>query len=191
MFCTGLNLPDFLSELASLEETYFKVKTSDIEVPQESDEIIINPSLELVRHNWHFAYLFNSNNRTEPQKGEQWIIIWRDPRSAKVFLKAAIVKELLALKIIAEQIPITTVAHEKNLTIGKVQAIIRDAIQKTIFLGPASSIKRDKTIFSNLAARILYRFSLGYTTSEKSRSSHMAKQLAHEIASRVTRSSGS
>jgi selenobiotic family peptide radical SAM maturase len=144
-------IPDFLPELARLEEIYQKVKRREVEIRPETNRTIINPSLEVFQSRWKLADLFNTNSRHRlsfPQKGEEWILIWHHPEKERVFVKAAGERDLMALKIIADEIPMDQVVQKCELTIGQTYTILRAAVAKHILIDPPPRIRRNANLYS-------------------------------------------
>lgn len=159
-----LNCPDFLPELAQLELLLHKIKINPRHIPDQADRIKLNPSLKLFFSHWNLVPLFYNDQKTGkmPQAGDQWIMIWRDIHSRAVYLKEASEKELFAVKVIAEDIPVETAARQSNLTEGKVYAILRQAVQKQLLIGPPSLITRQKDR-SSTVPKIVDSFSAART----------------------------
>ena len=142
-------LPPFLSSLARLEWALYEVSTSSVVIPRDLIKISINPTFQILQLPWkNLVSLLEQENAspTEPVQGNEFIIIWKDPKSNKTKVRRASDAELLALKIIAEEINPEKVAEEENLSIGLIDSAIDRTIRQGILLSPQSHIKRDPVI---------------------------------------------
>jgi len=144
-------LPPFLSELARLEYALYNHLHDHFDIPQGLDKICVNPSVNILRLSWkNLALLVNrvkSSASLRPVPGEEFVIIWRDPESKKTRVRRASSDELLALKILVEELIPERVAEEGNLPVGKIDMAIDRAIRKGILLSPKSLLRRDPSMF--------------------------------------------
>jgi len=141
----------FLPELARLEWALYEVKTGSVVIPPDIDKICINPTFQILQLSWkNLVSLLDQENSSpaEPVQGKEIILIWKDPKSNKIKVRLASDEELLALKIIAEEINPEKVAEEGNLPVGAIDRAIDRTIRKGILLSPKSHIKRDPSIFT-------------------------------------------
>lgn len=138
-------IPDFLPELARLEWTKHQVSMGEVTLPDEVKKIEINPSLVVLHLTWLLTSVLNSKNSTQqlPRPGEEWALVWRDPKTDKTNVEAATDEELLALKMAAEDVRPEKVASLGNISVGQLEGILYDAAEKSLLLLPASRIKRD------------------------------------------------
>jgi len=144
-------LPEYLAELARLEWTLYQVKTAGPEIPSQVDQLILNPTLQLLQLSWkNLPALLNGEHRTsekEPKQGEDLVLVWQDPATRQAKVATASQEDLLLLKIIVEGIEPKTVAAEGHLPVGAVDGAIRRAVSRGIFLAPHSQIRRHSDDF--------------------------------------------
>lgn len=148
----SLGVPGFLPELARLEWTVYDVAAKKIEIQSDIDQIGINPTLELLQLSWkNLSSLVNSNDYESlpiPEPGEEFVMVWGDPKAGKPKVQAASHEDLLVLKVVVEGIDPKEVAAEGSLPVGAVDAAIHRAVSKGILLAPSSRIRRDANTFS-------------------------------------------
>ncbi len=148
---TGSQGPTELrSELARLEQIVSSC--NKLEIPQDVSQMNINPTVQLIKLGWkNLIPLLNSEGFTshsEPELGDELVLLWKDPKSGTTKIKLASNEDLLALKIVAEKIIPEKAAQEGNVSVGLVDAAIDRAVAKGILLSPKSRIRRDPDIFS-------------------------------------------
>jgi selenobiotic family peptide radical SAM maturase len=146
-----LGLPDFLPELARLEWAVHKVKDSKTEIPAEVDLLNVNPTVQLLQLSWkNLCSTLNSENDSpllEPIPGDEFVLVWRDPKSLKAKTQPASDEDLLVLKMVVEELDPKKVAAAGGLPVGAVDAAIHRAVYKGILLQPRSRIRRDPASF--------------------------------------------
>ncbi len=149
-FSPKLIFPDYIPELMHLENLFFQTKQSDDSIPIYHENLILNPSLKVVQSNWQLAKLFHSDALSVPQNKQEWVLIWRDPKSDLTKIKAADQNELLAIKIIAEDMPLDQVVASGKTTKGQLHETLTQAVQKRILIGPRSKIHRNTDRFQTI-----------------------------------------
>ncbi|MFP3982907.1 MAG: thio(seleno)oxazole modification radical SAM maturase SbtM, partial [Desulfurivibrionaceae bacterium] len=146
-----LDLPPYLSDLASLEYTYREALESEVDIPDKVDQIIINPSLHLMDLQWRnlvpLLFAKSGDNPPLPEKCGQYIIIWKDPDDQRVRVRECLPEELLALKMLVEDIDRKEAAAMGDLPVGRLDSAFDRAIASGIILSPSSRIRRDETMF--------------------------------------------
>ena len=146
-----VGFPEFLPELARLELTINKVIKGETEIPLEPDQPVINPTLQLLQLSWkNLVSILNSdqgNASVNPEPGEEWVLIWRNPVTVKIDIHKALEEDLLVLKMTFEEITPEQAASVGNLPIGAIDAAIDRAISKGILLAPKSLLRRDPAAF--------------------------------------------
>ncbi|MDP8298539.1 MAG: thio(seleno)oxazole modification radical SAM maturase SbtM [Candidatus Tantalella remota] len=141
-FCSDDNIPDFIPELARLEWTFNKVKTSDVDLLADSDATEINPSLEVVDLSWKLSSFLTGSPTASPEKNNEWALIWKDPTTGEVRVKAASSEDLLALKMIAEDLALDKAAEQGNVPVECIWIIFSNATKEGILIEPRSCIRR-------------------------------------------------
>ncbi|MBA3017017.1 MAG: selenobiotic family peptide radical SAM maturase [Proteobacteria bacterium] len=146
-----LGLPGFLPELARMELAFHKVSTGKLERPEELDQHTINPTLQLLQLSWKNLYLvLNQGDKSssgKPEPGEEYVIVWQNPRTKETEVQKASEEDILSLKMIVEGITPEEVADAGNLPVGAVDAAIDRAVRKGLVFAPHSLIRRDPLCF--------------------------------------------
>lgn len=155
-----LQLPGYLGELARLELYIFNLKADNSNLPGYSEKLSINPTLQLFENTWrNLAQLIDGTaGDLHPEKGEERIIVWRHPVNDRVMAKPAFADDLLAMKIVLEELPLATVAQEGGTHVAAIESALIRALDEGIIIGPEPLIKRhynpeqykdiDKSFFS-------------------------------------------
>jgi len=143
------SLPPFVPELARLERVLYEVSNNSVTIPRNIDKICINPTVQILQLSWkNLLQLLNHEDPSsfEPAQGNEFVLIWKDPKSNKTKVRLAYDEELLALKIIVEELSPERAAEEGNLPVGSIDGAIYRTIRKGLLLSPRSHIKRDPSI---------------------------------------------
>jgi len=144
-------LPAYLSDLARLERARWRVKSKAVLIPQDVDQLIVNPCLELLQLSWKLSAELEQEADSfpaEPQPGEEWDLVWRKPGQEEVQLQQAGQEDLFALKVVAEAIDPQEAARANQVPLAVVERVIAQAVEKGILLAPPSRIRRNPEIFS-------------------------------------------
>ena len=138
-------VPDYLPELACLEQALFRA--GGVEVPLEADSLGLNPSVQLVQLKWKnlAEFLSPAHGRavSPPESMDEMVVVWKDPETLKIHCRAATGQDLLALKIVAEEMSPADAAAAGNAPLSSVNAAVDAAVRDGILLAPASKIKRE------------------------------------------------
>jgi len=148
----SLQLPLYFSELARLELAFFQMQEMDFSaIPAEIFRITVNPTLQLLRLSWKnlLSLLPESKHRghSSPRPEEEFVLIYCRPATGKVIMRPARDEDLLALKIVVEQIPSEQAATEGNVAVGVIDRVLDRAVGQGILLKPPSAICRDPQTF--------------------------------------------
>ncbi len=148
-------LPAYLSELARLEYLLWETRSKKGAFQSSNSDPAINPTLVLTESLWEGIPALLSEGAIDQSKapvpGKELVMIWLDPESGRAAIQAAGNDDLLALKIVAENLDIVDVAEEGDVPVEFVRRVIRNATHKGILLAPATRIRRDPSIY--LAAK--------------------------------------
>ncbi|MCX5883835.1 MAG: thio(seleno)oxazole modification radical SAM maturase SbtM [Deltaproteobacteria bacterium] len=148
----NVGAPGYVPELARLEWRILKIQEQEIVIPGHLNEMILNPSLDLLDLCWKkLTDCLNSSGLDVPEPGSEFVMIWKHPEDGKVHAKAASAEDLLMLKMIFEKIERKEVARIGDLPFAAVDAAIERAVEKGILVAPASSIQRDFPIIESPA----------------------------------------
>ncbi len=143
---SSLNLPGFIPDLARLEWRLHQTKNTPFFFSLRPETIIVNPSLTLVPIAWkNLASLI----RTDTQKGDLdlkpaqvHVMIWRHPETNALHIREAEDIDLLALKIIIEQIEPREAATVSDANVAVIHQALDSAVTQGILLSPGSLIQR-------------------------------------------------
>lgn len=140
--------PPWVHDLAAVELAADEVRRSAGEVPSGVDSLMLNPALQLVAVSWRGLHALVRGEEAHPSEGGAHVLIWALPSSpeeageASVRVAEASDEDLLALKIVAEDLPLEDVAREAGAPIYAVKALLRRATDKGLLLAPASRLVR-------------------------------------------------
>ncbi|MEE8328334.1 MAG: thio(seleno)oxazole modification radical SAM maturase SbtM [Thermodesulfovibrionia bacterium] len=144
------NIETFLPELALLEWTIYKI-TEGGSISSEVDCIVINPTVHLLQFSWrNLTSMIHKDKKKaflKPEPGEEFVLVWRDPKTNKARTCSASDEDLLVLKIMVDGIKPENAAVTGNLPVGAVDDAIIRAVRKGILLSPKSRIRRDSGNF--------------------------------------------
>ncbi len=146
-----VNLPAYLSDLVCLEKALWKVNSQGPSIPESVSQLSVNPSLQVLRLSWKLLSALEQGQDlppVKPQPGEEWVLIWRNQKQGKIHIQEATREDLLALKLVAEDIDFWKAARENEVPIGVIDRVIYQAARKGILLSPPSRIRRNTDPFS-------------------------------------------
>ncbi|MEW6521518.1 MAG: thio(seleno)oxazole modification radical SAM maturase SbtM [Thermodesulfobacteriota bacterium] len=148
----SLQLPAYFAELARLELALFQVReTGTAAMPALVDRLTINPTLQLLQLGWKnlLSLLPEAGLAGEGplRPEEELILIYCRPATGKVVMRPANDGDLLALKIMVEQIPPEAAAAEGQVTVGRIDRVLDLAAAEGLLLKPPSAICRNPQTF--------------------------------------------
>jgi selenobiotic family peptide radical SAM maturase len=121
----------------------------DTGIVSEVEHLCVNPSLQLLQLSWRNLPLLLQDHTlsTIPERGQEFVLAWRDPDVEGPRVEAASNADLLVLKMVVEEIAPRDVAAEGGLPVGAVDAAMDGAVKRGILLAPRSRICRDPHLF--------------------------------------------
>ncbi|MBU0729029.1 MAG: selenobiotic family peptide radical SAM maturase [Proteobacteria bacterium] len=141
-FQAGDDDKNLLPDLARLELAAHAAENTAVATNPES--ISINPSLHLLEISWQkLLPLLNKVHPDDQDRESEMILVWKLQHSGEVVMRPAIETDLLALKIIIEEIPPESLISGSDLSVGSVDQTLKEAVRKGILLSPGSKIRRD------------------------------------------------
>lgn len=148
----AMALPGYIADLARLEWALHQHKLEDHIPDQPVQAIGVNPTLKIVPLHWkHLTEVIRSNTTgTAPLNEPAHVMIWRHPKSGERHYREAGDIDLLALKLIVDQIEPQKASTLGKATPGDIQTAIDQAISQGLLLAPGSRIRR----FSTPAAKV-------------------------------------
>ena len=141
----SMELPGYIADLARLEWILHK-KTAVDGPNQRIQTVSVNPTLTMVPVRWKNLTAFIRSNAigAAPLNEPAHVIVWRHPESKDLHFREARDIDLLALKLIVEQIDPKEAARLGKVTPGDIQTAIDQAISQGFLLSPGSRIRRAK-----------------------------------------------
>ncbi|MFT5700510.1 MAG: selenobiotic family peptide radical SAM maturase [Desulforhopalus sp.] len=134
----------YLPDLATIELAVHKILLKPVCEPEKIKERMVRPGLDLLKVSWQgLADIFNGGNVT-PVSGDSFVLLLPEKDCSRVRVVSPSNYDLLALKIVAENIDSKTAADEAHVSIGHIDNILYSAGQKGLLLFPPSNIIRPK-----------------------------------------------
>ena len=142
---SALELEPYLGELARMESCVSSLKTDNIPVPEYSEKLSVNPTLQLFENSWKnlACRIDGTAGNLEPEKTGDLVIIWRHPLGSRVRLKQVQKEDLLAMKMALEELSVQAVAKEGGVHAAAVESALIRALRDGFVIGPEPLIKRD------------------------------------------------
>ncbi len=143
-------------ELAQLAQALELVKDADTPKNQDCGTAIsVNPTLQLLDLSWCnlCALLKDPDSQVIPDPGQEFVVLYKFPDDGEIFFYPASKTNLLALKVISENMNRKQVAKEADVAVGQVDAAIEEACKQGILLCPPSAIQRPETHLPAIGAK--------------------------------------
>jgi selenobiotic family peptide radical SAM maturase len=139
-----LQLAAYLGELALLELYIFNLNADNTPVPEYSEKLSINPTLQFFENSWKNLALQIDDiaEGPAPENKEERIIVWRHPVNGKIKAKPVTEGDLLALKIVLEELSPPAVAQEGGTHVAAIESALILALDDGLVIGPEPLIKR-------------------------------------------------
>lgn len=142
-----LHLPPFLPDLARLEELVAQVeRLDDMDLAPPAERSIVNPTLRIAQFPWQNLAPILAGRSEEGKAGDQLVLVWR-LSSGAVRYKNAGPHDLLALKLVEEDIDLAQAAIDHKVTLAYLDRILERAENEEYILVPETTIRRDPSIF--------------------------------------------
>ena len=134
----------WLPDLAATEQANSRLRLQPpvAEYADSSDKVKLNPSLEVIEVAWRGLLDVLQGKPIEPQSGAEFLLFWRHPRSGVFRSEIASPADLLALKVIVEELDARAVADANKQPVGTIDRMIEKAILRGLLLKPSSSLTR-------------------------------------------------
>lgn len=132
----------FLEDLGRVEEALSRLHGTPIYAHQTRSAIVVNPNLQLldVAYSGLPPVLTDITHLPQPQQG--FVLVYRPPASSRIEIHDAHPHDLLAIKIIVEELGYRQVAAAHGVTLGHIEDIVYKAVEKGILIRPPSRIRR-------------------------------------------------
>ena len=142
---SSMDLPGYIADLARLELKLHQLGSAIEDPNRLIRTVTVNPSLTVIPVRWKNLPAFIRANATgaAPLNDPAHVILWRHSKSRKLHYREAQDIDLLALKIIVEQIDPKEAARLGQATPGDIQTAIDRAVAQGFLLSPGSRIRRE------------------------------------------------
>jgi selenobiotic family peptide radical SAM maturase len=77
------------------------------------------------------------------QDGETYTLVWRDSHGKETHVARATDADLLALKVVSEDMPLDVAADACGLTVGRLESVLYAAAERGILVAPPSRLRRE------------------------------------------------
>lgn len=147
--------PEFLAELAGLEEILSELRSARSPLPALARRTA-NPSLVAREVRWRgLADLVHGSTAVTPRRGDAVVLAWCIPDGGEERLREATPADLLALKIVAEELDLRRAAQETGVSPGALEDLLREAEADGLILAPPSRLRRHPGAFPEGEERFL------------------------------------
>lgn len=136
------DIPVYLSDLARLELAWHQCCSTSAAIEMPAKELCINPSLHLIEVGWRCLPALLERKEIEPQPGQEFILLWKQPQDARCKRSVASADDLLALKLVAEQLNLHAIAAMQGQAVGVLDRAIEHGVRKGLILQPKSRLHR-------------------------------------------------
>ncbi len=134
----------FLADLARIEEAVYRLLKSPPQIPVPLLRRMVNPALELIPLNWLNLPEFLSDRSVVPKPGKNYVLVLIKPGENHVEIRNAMARDLLALKIIVEDIHPRNAASEGGVSAGAIDDLLYRSQQQGLIMVPPSKIRRSE-----------------------------------------------
>lgn len=138
-------LPGYFGELARLELFVHTLKTGSIPVPEFTEELTVNPTLQLFENTWQnlLFYIHDEDGKPEPEKSGERIIVWRQPVTLNIKARPVTDADLLAMKMALEGLSVRDVARQGGVHAALIDTALIRALNEGVVTGPEPLLKRE------------------------------------------------
>ncbi|MFW5735379.1 MAG: thio(seleno)oxazole modification radical SAM maturase SbtM [Oceanidesulfovibrio sp.] len=141
--------PAWAQELAMVELARELVRLAAQEGAADVEAMAVNPALQLLPVCWRGLPGVVRGANEAPRRENAHILVWSPPGvhdcegGAAVRVAEASGEDLLALKIVAEDMPLEAVAREAQVTTAVLRQVLRRTADRGLLLAPPSLLVRD------------------------------------------------
>ncbi|MEN8688228.1 MAG: thio(seleno)oxazole modification radical SAM maturase SbtM [Desulfuromonadales bacterium] len=154
LLAEAAEVPAYLPDLARAERARHELNEDNRQIPLERpvDAIAVNPTLLLVEVGWQPLLQLLDGANLKPEPSPQMLLFWQHPVSVTPEMKSASPAELLALKIVTEQLEPVEIAASHDRPVGVIDAAVDSAVRQGLLLAPPSKLRRDTSKLEASAA---------------------------------------
>ena len=145
LLAEAAEVPPYLPDLARTERARHELNEDHRQRPlqQPADAFAINPTLQVIEVGWQLLPELLDGANHEPEPSPQMLLFWRHPVTGTPEMKSASPAELLALKIVTEQLEPVEIAASHDRPVGVIDAAVDSAVRKGLLLAPSSKLRRN------------------------------------------------
>ncbi len=133
----------YLPDLARVEQAIHKLNTCPPTIPDRVEALRLNPTLILLPVAWHLLPERLQDDGVAPAPVEDaFVLVWKASDSGRVHAATADGHDLLALKIVSEEIAPRQAAEDGGVSLGTIDNILYAAGRRGLLLTPPSRIVR-------------------------------------------------
>ncbi len=140
-----LNLPGYIDDLARMEWARHEIGKTRPH-GNAPHRISVNPALSLVPVAWNRLVSLlepGAGQKVPPTPCPGHVMVWQHPKDHGIMVDQAGNEDLLALKIVLEEIPIVEAAARGNVPVGVIRSALDRAVEKGLICAPPSRIRRN------------------------------------------------
>jgi len=123
----------FLLDIARIEEARHLLLTSSSSLPETVTHPVVNPALELLPVTWMHLPEFLSDRSVIPEPGEGYVLVLIRPGKKSIEVRNAEARDLLALKILTDDIEPRKAAAKGGVAVGAIDNVAPLSDCETIF----------------------------------------------------------
>jgi len=140
-------LPDYIDDVARIEYARYHIQAQSTPSGNMIDTLSVNPMLKLVPVAWrNLVALIQAGADRAPQPqpaADSHVIIWRHPQTHLLQMREALDLDLLALKVVVEDVTFKQATAQGNGALATIKAAIERAKAEGLLVSPPSRIHRD------------------------------------------------
>ena len=131
----------YLADLARVEWARHTLLNQPASPLARITELTVNPALELLPVSWNHLVECFDDSKIIPQQEDGFVLVWKKA-DAGIKMKSATNQDLLALKIVSEEISTHEAAESGKVSIGTIDDVLYRATSRGLLLAPPSLIVR-------------------------------------------------
>jgi selenobiotic family peptide radical SAM maturase len=140
-------VPEYLADLAKVERALHHVQSQELSASAPVTTIQINPTLNLIEVGWLPLLALLEGQRVDLERAPQMLLFWRHLQTGEIRHKVAGAQDLLALKVVAEDLDPLAVAQATAQPVGTIDSALEQAVHKGLLLAPPSTLRRTEACF--------------------------------------------
>ena len=144
-------LKPYLPDLARIEWAVYRAGDPQHDMKQPPEALQVNPTLSLLETSWSgLVDLYKDGSIVDGalEKGQEIVLIWRDSETEAIHVQAAVKGDLLALKIVAEELDLLAISRSDDIALSFLEGVMDRAVAKGLLLKPRSLLVRDRNVFA-------------------------------------------